>query len=214
MPKVVNHDERRRRIARATWQVVTRDGVRGATVRTVAAEAGLSVGALRHYFDDHASLILFASTLSVELIGERIRTEIARADNRDPIEVAVACLEQLLPLDPQRVSETAVYFGLIDETRLRPDYREFREVSFRLARRLYRQLVTGIAGPEVPAWDDLVRDESRWDRPLADPSLETEAWLLQLVVDGLAVDGLLLPNEIDADTIRATLRGQLQRIRA
>ena len=71
MPKLVDHEERRRLIAQATWRVISRDGVRAASVRTVAAEAGLSTGALRHYFDDHASLLLFAARHSLELMAAR-----------------------------------------------------------------------------------------------------------------------------------------------
>ncbi len=52
MPKIVDHDARREEIAQALWRVVRRDGIRAASVRTVAAEAGWSAGAVRYYFPD------------------------------------------------------------------------------------------------------------------------------------------------------------------
>ena len=200
MPKTVDHEERRRLIARATWQVISRDGLRGATVRTVAAEARLSPGALRHYFDDHASLLLFAAQHSVELIGGRIVEQLA-STSAAPIEVVQGCLEQLLPLDAQRTAETAVYFGLVDLARLEPEHRDFRESSFRTARRLYRRLVDWLGGGLPPTPDDLQTLESTDDAPLPDARLEARSRMLQLLVDGLAVDGL-----------RAVLRGELERI--
>ena len=211
VPKTVDHADRRRLIARATWQVITRDGLRGATVRTVAAEAGLSPGALRHYFDDHASLLLFAARHSVELIGARIFAQLA-STSAAPVDVVQGCLEQLLPLDAQRTAETAVYFGLADLARLEPEHREFREASFRTARRLYRLLVAWLAGGPAPMPAALQLAESTDDAPLLDAGLEARARLLQVVVDGLAVDGLLCPGEMDPGELRAVLRGELERI--
>ena len=48
MPKVVDHAARREQLAAALWRVVVRDGVEAASLRRVAAEAGWSVGSLRH----------------------------------------------------------------------------------------------------------------------------------------------------------------------
>lgn len=48
------------RLAEALWRVVRRDGVAAATVRSIAAEAGWSPGALRHYFSTQAELLAFA----------------------------------------------------------------------------------------------------------------------------------------------------------
>lgn len=211
MPKTVDHAARRRLIARATWQVISRDGLRGATVRTVAAEAGLSSGALRYYFDDHASLLLFAAQHSIELIGARIFEELA-STSAEPIDIVQGCLEQLLPLDAQRIAETAVYFGLVDLARLEPEHRDFRETSFRTARRLYRRLVDWLAGGLPPTPDALQVVESTDDAPLPDAGLEARARMLQVLVDGLAVDGLLCPGEMDPDQLRAVLRGELERI--
>ena len=164
MPKLVDHEERRRLIAQATWRVISRDGVRAASVRTVAAEAGLSTGALRHYFDDHASLLLFAARHSLELMAARVFGHLAEPD-AEPRVAVQACLEELLPLDGQRAAESAVYFGLIDQVRFLPEHTAFREVMFGQGRRLYRLLVGWLAGgpqptPEVLAGDPVGRNHA------------------------------------------------------
>lgn len=46
MPKQVDHDERRREIATAVLRLVTTGGVEAASLRTVAGEAGVSMGAV------------------------------------------------------------------------------------------------------------------------------------------------------------------------
>lgn len=41
MPKIVDHEKRRKRIAKAMWKVILKKGMEGATVRNIAQEAGL-----------------------------------------------------------------------------------------------------------------------------------------------------------------------------
>ena len=57
MPKVVDHELRRRELARAALRVIGRDGLEAATTRAVADESGWSTGVLKHYFDDKDHLL-------------------------------------------------------------------------------------------------------------------------------------------------------------
>ena len=57
MPKIVDHDARRVDLARAAAAVARRDGIDEVTVRNVASQAGVSAGALRHYFPRQADLL-------------------------------------------------------------------------------------------------------------------------------------------------------------
>jgi AcrR family transcriptional regulator len=50
VPKIVDHDLRRREVARAAVRIIARDGLEAATTRAVAAESGWSTGVLKHYF--------------------------------------------------------------------------------------------------------------------------------------------------------------------
>lgn len=67
MPKLINHEERKQEIAHAVWKVLAREGVRGVSVRTVAAEAGISTGSLRHVFPSHEEMMLF----SLDFVGKK-----------------------------------------------------------------------------------------------------------------------------------------------
>jgi AcrR family transcriptional regulator len=209
MPKLVDHEQRRRDIARATWRVITREGVRAASVRTVAAEAELSMGALRHYFDDQASLVLFAAQHAMERIGERLASRLA-APAGSPLEAIQACLEELLPLDEERHAETAVYFGLIDLTRLAPEHQAYREEMFGWARVFYRALVGWLAGGAAPTMAMLT--PAGGAPPPADPILEARSLSLQVFVDGLAVEGLMCPGVMDGVALRSALRAELERL--
>src|SRR3712207_9389000 len=66
MPKIVNHEERRRELAEAAWRGILRGGVEGVSVRAVSTEAGWSTGALRHYFGTKEELIAPAARVLEE----------------------------------------------------------------------------------------------------------------------------------------------------
>ena len=49
-PAPVDHDERRARLTEVLLDVVAEGGLEAATIRTVAAAAGVSIGTVQHYF--------------------------------------------------------------------------------------------------------------------------------------------------------------------
>src|SRR5690606_7507379 len=50
MPRHVDRSERRTAVGHALMRIVARDGMEAVSVRSVAAEAGMSVGAVQRYF--------------------------------------------------------------------------------------------------------------------------------------------------------------------
>ncbi len=64
MPKVVDHDERRRQIATAVSDIAATRGLSDVSFREVAARAGVSVSLVQHYFGDKANLL--RTTLEIQ----------------------------------------------------------------------------------------------------------------------------------------------------
>nr|BFF00466.1 hypothetical protein GCM10020241_21410 [Streptoalloteichus tenebrarius] len=116
MPKVVDHEERRKELAEAVWRIVLRDGVEHASVRTVAAEAGWSTGSLRHYFPTQDALLRFAAELSADKVVARLRQSLN--EERGPRLVMRTVGLELLPLDEQRRAEIAVWLAFVDRARV------------------------------------------------------------------------------------------------
>ncbi|MEV4253518.1 helix-turn-helix domain-containing protein [Spirillospora sp. NPDC049652] len=68
MPKKVDHQQRRREIAEALLRIAGARGLQAATMREVAAEAGVSVRLVQYYFDSKLELLLGA----VPFLGEQM----------------------------------------------------------------------------------------------------------------------------------------------
>jgi AcrR family transcriptional regulator len=94
VPRAVNVDERRGELAAAAARVIATHGLMGATMREVAAEAGLTTGALTHYFADKRDLLRFTLEVSLEQRRER-----APAAVGEPADRVLAALERGLPVD-------------------------------------------------------------------------------------------------------------------
>ncbi len=64
MPRVVDHEERRRQIATAVSDIAATRGLSDVSFREVAAQAGVSVSLVQHYFGDKANLLM--TTLEIQ----------------------------------------------------------------------------------------------------------------------------------------------------
>ncbi|MFB6719635.1 TetR/AcrR family transcriptional regulator [Kribbella sp. NPDC056345] len=110
MPKIVDHEDRRRLIARAFQEQVAELGFATTTYARVAASANISVGLIQHYFADRNALIEFAYHDLVQRRDERIEAGVAAGEKkRWPIRrILDDVVRELLPLDEQRRREHRV----------------------------------------------------------------------------------------------------------
>ena len=129
MPKFVDVEERREELTDAAARLIARAGIGAATMREVAAEAGLSTGSLTHYFADKRELLL--CTFQASLAGRR---SVRAAGPREPAAALRASLEGALPIDDDRRRHWMVTVAFCaqaagdDELAVaqRDAYREFR----------------------------------------------------------------------------------------
>ena len=124
MPKLVDHEQRRRELATAVWGVIRRDGLEAASVRKVAETAGWSAGALRHYFSTQSELLNFAMQMVVERIEARVGALEPPADARRAVEQR---LHELLPLDEERRAENEVWLAFSGRALVDPQLRARHE---------------------------------------------------------------------------------------
>ncbi|MEV0346833.1 TetR/AcrR family transcriptional regulator [Nonomuraea sp. NPDC050680] len=178
MPKIVDHDERRREVLSAARRVIVRDGIDAATTRAIAKEAGYSNGVLAHYFADKDEILLSALRQSHQRIRERLTRKTEGA-------TGLAALRELLldnlPLDAERTQETRL------------------EVSF-WSRSLASERLAEVQRAEAAELRDAVRTllgEARAAGELTtDENLDDITERLLALVDGLSLHLLLYPGRL------------------
>lgn len=195
VPKIVDHDRRRAELGDAVLRVVSREGFAAASIRAVAAEAGWSVGAVRHYFGTVDELLRFSFDQLTEHM--RARLDDVAASSAPPREKAQRLLEELLPLDERRQSEQRLWLELVTRSRFDARMRPQTTYSYESTRWLVRAavcLVRGLTGHEAA-------------EPLDDPRLERLVGDLNVYLDGLWFQGVAYeerpPEQLRADLARA-----------
>lgn len=105
VPKIVDHDERRLELVDATWRIIARNGLEGATMREIAMEAGFANGALKPYFPTKDTLLEFAFSHVFNRTNQRIAE--VTAGQTGLAALRAFCLE-VLPLDEERINEARI----------------------------------------------------------------------------------------------------------
>jgi AcrR family transcriptional regulator len=188
MPKVVDHEQRRRDLGHAVWRVIRRDGVDHASVRTVAEEASWSPGALRHYFATQSELLAFAMRLVVERIESRIAALDSAADPREAVE---RVLHELLPLDDERRAENEVWLAFTARALIDPELRVQHDAVHDALRQACASAIETLAAA---------------GRVNAGTAIALQAERLHALTDGLAVHTALRPDLMRPEHIIAVIR--------
>lgn len=110
MPKLADHDARRAQIADAVLRIAGSTGLHSVTMRSVAAEAGVSVRLVQYYFETKEQLLQFTLTRLAQHMGERVRARVAAAGEAPtPRDVVDAVLTEALPTDAESRTFHLVY---------------------------------------------------------------------------------------------------------
>jgi AcrR family transcriptional regulator len=99
VPKLVDHEERRRQIAAALLRVAATRGLHGAGLREVATEAGLSVRLIQYYFGTKEQLLLYAARQLAIQLSDRVLARLRAAGDGGPRAIIEAILSEALPDD-------------------------------------------------------------------------------------------------------------------
>ncbi|WP_041072093.1 TetR/AcrR family transcriptional regulator [Bacillus sp. OxB-1] len=192
MPKIVDHEKRREQIAEAMWRVILDKGMEGATVRNIAEEAGLSLGALRHYFSNQDDLLVYAMTLVQERATARIGSVVTR--DLPPKEMVLAVLLEIVPVNVETRAEMEVWFAFMAHVRHRKDTLAIPEDMILEG---VQKLVGHLAASGV------LKDG-------LDFELEVER--LYSLIDGIAIHAFFEPERLASEQVIATIRYHIDSI--
>lgn len=154
------------------------------------------MGALRYYFGTQAELLDFAVDASLSDIPARIGAVLATQPPGR--ERAQALLEEMLPLDEQRLSEVRVYLSFMGRSRTGDGFPGLAEQVWHGERHVCGLAIADAAGEDPPTEIGVV-PEHLVDRVEA----------LQVFVDGLSFLGASLPARLTPERARSLLEHHL-----
>lgn len=191
MPKIVDHDERRKVIVEALWRVIARDGAHEVSVRHVAAEAGMPKSSIGHYVGTMPQLL----TLAVRELEQSNTDHILALGLFDlDVDKVTEILYTLVPVSDRRRQMSGVWLVLAVHSTTDPD---LAAVLHDLNNRMTDGLV------------DLVRGMSHQGllHPQREP--EREARRLHALIDGLSLQSMTDAALRDPVAIRQALRDEV-----
>ncbi|MEG7333992.1 TetR/AcrR family transcriptional regulator [Bacillus sp. 0102A] len=192
MPKQIDHEKRRKQIAEATWRVILERGMEGASARNIAKEAGLSLGALRHYFSTQDDLLVFA----MKLVQEKVMARIKDITMRDvpPKEKVLHILLEIVPTNEETIREMEVWFAFTVYARHKKERFDAN----------YDGIYSGMR--------NLIAYLAEFDLLKQDADKDIEAERLYALIDGLALHAMLDPVRINKDRIERVIMQHIESI--
>lgn len=127
MPKQVDHDQQRQSLAAAALSVIAEQGLDAARLRDVAARAGVTTGAVTHYFDGKDAMLEAA----LDEIVRQILDDQDAAWSNPPggLDALIATIANFLPLDTDGMQAWRVWLAFwgraIVDDRLRAKHRDY-----------------------------------------------------------------------------------------
>ncbi|WML29638.1 TetR/AcrR family transcriptional regulator [Neobacillus sp. OS1-32] len=192
MPKIVDHDYRKKLIAEATWRVILNEGMEGATVRKIAKEAGLSLGALRHYFSTQNELLVYAMNLVKERATARVMKIVM--SELPPKEKVMRVILEIVPVNEETMAEMEVWFAFIFYCKNKRD--------------VFDSHYDGI----FPGLCKLFTFLEQHHLLRKDLHKEIEIEKLYAIIDGLALHAMLEPSRVNHERIVKVLTHHLKLI--
>jgi len=176
VPKIVDHVHKRKIIAETAWKIIETEGIERASIRRIASEAGMSTGALRHYFSNQDELLLFI--MEYFLARGRERSEnISWSTN--PLNAVRETLLELVPVNQDKQTETGVWlvFAIrsLTSAALNAKKDELTEGEYILMEALLEILIkAGYINKTI--------------------NIEIETLRLAVIIEGLSIHALLRPD--------------------
>lgn len=176
MPKIVDHDHKRKLIAETAWKIIETEGIEKASIRRIASEAGMSAGALRHYFSNQDELLLFIMDYFLARGKERSKN---KSWSQDPFIAVQETLLELVPVDRDKQAEAGVWLVFV-----------IRSLTSAALNTKKAELIEG----EYILMKALLEILIKAGYVKKDIDIELEKLRLSAVIEGLSIHALLRPD--------------------
>lgn len=188
MPKKIDHNARRKDIARAAISVIGAQGIDNTRLIDVARAANATTGTITHYFEDKDAVLLAA----LDHVAQNILFMLRHPEKPDDL-IELASL--ILPVDEKNLRDWRVWISFFSRAIGDPAlarinkayYDEFRDG---LAAIIVRQQTEGVLAPQI------------------EPAVTADAIIS--IIDGFCIRATLEPEEWPATRQQAQLEAMLR----
>ncbi|GAA5184599.1 TetR/AcrR family transcriptional regulator [Rugosimonospora acidiphila] len=196
MPKRVDHQARREQITEAVFRLIAAHGMEAISLRDVAAEAGVSMGLVQHYFRSKDEMLHFAMDSLGQRVARRFAARIARLPAPRTVRTVLrTAMFEVIPMDEESRADACVSMAFFARALVEPGFAAvLREAYPSMLGAVSEQLRRAIGGGELP--------------PETDP--EQEAINLYALTQGLL--GPLLIGHYDPAAAAAAIDHHLDRL--
>ena len=151
MPKIVDHDQRRRAIARAAVVVIAERGLEATKLVDIARIAGVTTGAITHYFSDKDAVLMAALELAYDAMFTRMKRIADGEDNR-----FYEVMTQALPITKKSRKTMSVWLAFWSRSLAEPRVaRQQMEFHHRWLAQVKMELIRHCERLSMPVPDDL-----------------------------------------------------------
>ena len=194
MPKIVDHEARRRDFIEAAYQSILENGLAKTTIRGVAQRAGYTSGALVHYFSDKDELLRHALEENGNVIRQRMLSLQAENHGRQALREV---LIEALPTDKNSDSRWRIWLAMWYHS-------EETGVMRREEKRRYKEWLGRIT--------EILQESVDMGELSTATNLDEEAKRIVALTDGIGVQYLMAAGRYTAAEVIALLDGYLERL--
>jgi len=181
-------------VVEATGRVIAREGLEGASLRSIARELGVTTGVLTHYFRDKEDLLGF---VQASIFGGLEASNRPLLDQGPDVDLTIEALMRILPNSPRNIDWWKVWLGFTVAALSRPDRAEAHADKYADLRRHWVKVMRRLQSAGLLKSD-------------IDPVIEAET--LVCLVDGIGVQAVISPKALPARKQRALLRAYFSKI--
>lgn len=156
MPKKIDHQTRRLELTDALMRLTRREGWDAISLRKVAAEAGVSMGMVQHYFTTKDEMLRFVVEMVSEDVRQRIRVRAAKLPaGHSPRLLVWTVLSEMIPSPPRRTAEVEGAEVFVRRFLLSPESSaQFARDGAELKQAIKEQILLGRKGSDADAERD------------------------------------------------------------
>lgn len=192
MPKIVDHAQRRLVIAKAASKVVAKRGLEATKLTDIAKIAGVTTGAITHYFEDKDSVLLAA----LEMAYDTMFTDMEKVAQQ-PDYSFYDIMAQSMPLTPENTESMAVWLAFWSRSLAIPKVSE-QQMRFHI--RWMNTVKT-----------ELLRHYEMHQKPIP-VDLDDFAEEITAQINGLIIRGVVDKKAWPEERLRKVLKNYLKRI--